>query len=223
MPIVYLLRHAQSTANTKGVLAGRDNRIGLSKKGFRQAKDLVHVIDNLKIQKIYCSPLTRCIQTIDPYMQKRPKTLFEVDSRLIEMDYGGWSGKRLSTLSRKPQWQTVKHKPSTFTFPNGEGFKAMRNRVESILKDLKEQTSPVLVVSHGDIIKMFLAVTVRLKTDDFQRFIVEPGSISTISISKYGNSLVSSNALSNISSGRNISNVLGGGDFITKRFTWWGR
>jgi probable phosphoglycerate mutase len=223
MPIVYLLRHAQSTANSKGILAGRDNKIGLSKKGFKQAKSLVQVLDHLKIQKIYSSPLTRCIQTIDPYLQKRPETLFQIDDRLVEMDYGSWSGKKLSSLSRKPQWQQVQSKPSTFVFPSGESFRAMRSRIESVLKQLKDEKNPVLLVTHGDIIKMILAVAVGLKSDDFQRFIVEPGSISTISISKSNIYLVSSNSLLSARLSSKVSNALGGGDLMTSRFKWWRR
>ena len=223
MPIVYLLRHAQSTANTKGILAGRDNKIGLSKKGFKQARSLVQVLDALKIQKIYCSPLTRCIQTVNPYMQKRPKTLFAVDHRLVEMDYGSWSGKKLSSLSRKPQWQQIQKKPSTFVFPNGEGFKAMRSRVESILRDLGDEDAPALLVTHGDIIKMFLAVAVGLKTDDFQRFIVEPGSISTIGINNHQISLVNTNTLASTRVDKKVSNTLGGGDIISNRLKLWWR
>jgi len=35
MPIIYLLRHAQSVANTKGILAGQDNSVELSKDGHK--------------------------------------------------------------------------------------------------------------------------------------------------------------------------------------------
>jgi probable phosphoglycerate mutase len=223
MPIVYLLRHAQSTANTKGILAGRDNSVELTKKGFKQAKNLVPVIEQLKVAKIYCSPLTRCIQTIDPYMQKRANASFNVDERLIEMDYGSWSGKKLSSLASKREWRIVQSKPSSFTFPKGESFRSMRARVESILKELSNQKQPILLVTHGDIIKMFLAVAVGLKTDDFQRFVVEPGSISTISINKGSNSIVSSNTNSSAALNNPITNVIGGGDFIAKGFKWWNR
>jgi probable phosphoglycerate mutase len=223
MPIVYLLRHAQSTANTKGILAGRDNSVELTKKGFKQAKNLVPVIEQLKVAKIYCSPLTRCIQTIDPYMQKRANTLFDVDKRLIEMDYGSWSGKKLSSLASKRDWRIVQSKPSRFTFPKGESFRSMRARVESILKELSNQKQPILLVTHGDVIKMFLAVAIGLKTDDFQRFVVEPGSISTISINKGSYSIVSSNTNSSAALNNPITNVIGGGDFIAKGFKWWNR
>ena len=223
MPIVYLLRHAQSTANTKGILAGRDNSVELTKKGFKQAKNLVPVLEQLKVAKIYCSPLTRCIQTIDPYMQKRANAPFNIDERLIEMDYGSWSGKKLSSLARKREWRIVQSKPSSFTFPKGESFRTMRARVESILRELSNQKQSILLVTHGDIIKMFLAVAVGSKTDDFQRFFVEPGSLSTISINKGSYSIVSSNTYSSTALSNPIANVIGGGDFRAMGKKWWNR
>jgi len=130
MPIVYMLRHAQSVANTKGILAGQDNSVQLSKDGHKQAKMLAPYLSKLKINRIYSSPLTRCIQTIQPYMQLNPDLDFEIDERFIEMDYGIWSGKRLSVLSRDRRWRSVQNKPSTFTFPQGESFRSMRKRVD---------------------------------------------------------------------------------------------
>ena len=44
MPIIYLLRHAQSVANTKGILAGQDDSVELSKAGFKQARTHLFLI-----------------------------------------------------------------------------------------------------------------------------------------------------------------------------------
>ena len=73
MPIIYLLRHAQSVANTKGILAGQDDSVELSKAGFKQAESLISYLSAIKFSKVYSSPLTRCIQTIAPFMEKNSK------------------------------------------------------------------------------------------------------------------------------------------------------
>ena len=123
MPIIYLLRHAQSVANVKGILAGQDNSVELSKEGFQQSKELVNYLATLKINQVYCSPLTRCVQTITPFMKANPKVDFQIKSELLEMNYGEWSGKKLRSLSRDKRWKSVQNKPSSFTFPQGESFK----------------------------------------------------------------------------------------------------
>jgi probable phosphoglycerate mutase len=214
MPIVYLLRHAQSVANTKGILAGQDDSVELSKDGFKQSKELANYLQTLKVSQVYCSPLTRCI----------PKIEFQIEPELIEMNYGEWSGKKLRTLSKDKRWKNVQNKPSTFTFPQGESFKQMRRRVEGLIRDLSAQKGPILLVTHGDIIKMILAASLGLPIDKFQSFVAEPASISTISIGKSSNSIIQSNykiKSSNMSDFK--SNVLGGGNLLGKPIRWWNK
>jgi len=224
MPIVYLLRHAQSVANTKGILAGQDDSVELSKDGFKHSKELANYLQTLKVSQVYCSPLTRCIQTITPFMKANPKIEFQIEPELIEMNYGDWSGKKLRTLSKDKRWKNVQNKPSTFTFPQGESFRQMRRRVEGLIKDLSAQKGPILLVTHGDIIKMFLAASLGLPIDKFQSFVAEPASISAISLGKSSNSVIQSNykiKSSNMSDFK--ANVLGGGNLLGKPIRWWNK
>ena len=223
MPVIYLLRHAQSTANTKGVLAGQDYAVGLSDQGSKQAKALVKVIEQLRPSRIFCSPLTRCKETIDPYLSKYPNCKFEFREELIEMDYGSWSGKKLNHLQGKKDWRLVQNVPSKFTFPNGESFKSLRRRVELILKGVSKEKGPLMFVTHGDVIKMALSIASNSKLDDFQRFIVEPGSISTINYGLTKLSIISSNNFAPKSFVNVVNQVaLGGGDII-KKLRWFRR
>lgn len=222
MPIVYLLRHAQSVANTKGILAGQDDSVELSKDGFKQSKELINYLATLKINQVYCSPLTRCVQTITPFMKANPKVEFQIKSDLIEMNYGDWSGKKLRTLSRDKRWRSVQNKPSSFTFPQGESFKQMRRRVDALINDLSLEKGPVLLVTHGDIIKMILAASLALPIDKFQSFVAEPASISAISIGKSANSVIQSNyKIKNSDLSSFKSNVLGGGNLLGNPKKWW--
>ena len=42
------------------------------------------------------------------------------DKGLLECDFGDWTGGKLKTLSKTPEWKTVQRYPSGFRFPNGE-------------------------------------------------------------------------------------------------------
>jgi broad specificity phosphatase PhoE len=75
MPIVYLLRHAQSTANTKGILAGRDNSVELTKKGFKQAKILFQSSNNLKLQRSIAARLQDAFKLLIPICKKEQMRL----------------------------------------------------------------------------------------------------------------------------------------------------
>jgi broad specificity phosphatase PhoE len=102
------------------------------------------------------------------------------------MNYGSWNGKALQDLSKKRDWQKIQEAPSKFTFPDGESFNQLRKRVSSFLTDIEGKDGPILIVSHGDVIKMILACTLGLPTDKFQKFVVAPASISIINYD-YGN------------------------------------
>lgn len=224
MPTIYLLRHAQSVANTKGILAGQDYSVVLSKEGEQQARKLVSHLSTLKIQKIYSSPLTRCLQTIEPFMQSNPDIDFKVDERFIEMDYGTWSGRRLSALSRDRNWRLVQKSPSSFTFPKGESFKSMRRRVDKALGDLRGEKETALIISHGDVIKMVLASTLGLPIDRFQNFVVEPASLTVISLNMKSSMVLQTNlkVSAQITQGAG-KNQLGGGDSHRNTKRWFSR
>ena len=223
MPIIYLLRHAQSVANTKGILAGQDDSVELSKTGFNQAKSLTSYLSAVKFSKVYSSPLTRCLQTITPFMERNPKIDFQVDNRVIEMNYGKWSGQNLATLSKSSKWKQVQNNPAGFTFPQGESFKSMRKRVDLALDDLKSMKGPILVVTHGDIIKMAITSSLGLPINRFQSFVVEPASLTIINLEKSGATILQSNfKVSQSVISRFGSNQIGGGNILTGN-RWWRR
>lgn len=224
MPIVYMLRHAQSVANTKGILAGQDNSVALSKMGQHQSRLLVPYLSSIKFSKIYSSPLLRCIQTIEPFMQVNPDLDFKIDERFIEMDYGKWSGRRLAALSREKRWRAIQSKPSTFTFPDGESFRQMRRRVDLAILDLKNQKGPILIITHGDIIKMAVASLLDMPIDKFQSFVAEPASLTIFSIDKTKATLLQSNyKISKDIIKYFKGNQLGGGNALSSIKKWWQR
>lgn len=222
MPIIYLLRHAQSVANVEGILAGQDDSVDLSKQGFQESKKLIAHLESLKISQVFCSPLRRCVQTITPFMNSNPNMEFLIEPNLIEMDYGQWSGRKLNSLAKDRRWKVIQNKPSTFTFPDGESFKQMRKRVEKVISVSNSYKDPILMVSHGDVIKMFLATAMNLPIDRFQSFLIEPASISAVSVNKNRNTILRTNYRMTASELKIFkSNQLGGGNSFGKASRWW--
>ena len=108
---VFLVRHAHSSANLKGILAGRDNRVSLSERGKREALDLAQYLSGFLFDEIHVSPLKRCKETIAPYLSQTGQKA-KSNSELIEMDYGSWSGKALGTLSKTELWKSIQNRPA---------------------------------------------------------------------------------------------------------------
>lgn len=185
-----MIRHAHSQANLAGVLSGRRPNVHLSKEGIEQSKDLARRLGDFVPHQIRISPMERCLETITPWLiqsseskAKRPKPI--VDQGLTEVDYGDWSGKKLSVLSRHKLWSVVQNTPSQMYFPKGEGILEMQTRaLQSIHKSIdRKAKAPLVIVSHGDVIKSIVAASLGMHIDEFQRIIIDPSSISVIDFS----------------------------------------
>ena len=182
MTTFLLLRHAHSVANKAGILAGQLEGIGLSKDGIAQVNKLTSSFENLKIDRILSSPMQRYLETVEGIARSKRKRI-SIDKRLIEMNYVSWSGKKLSKLSRMKEWKVIQTKPSAFRFPQGESFKELEERIESLLKDLsrKYPKETILIITHGDIVKIAASLTVGSGLNNFQKFAVDPCSLTTLS------------------------------------------
>ncbi len=211
---VVLVRHAHSTANLKGVLAGRDNRIGLSPRGKREAGELASLLAREEFDVIYSSPLRRCRETIAPLLELKEQKVEFLDD-LIEMEYGNWSGKLLAVLAKEELWKVIQTRPSTVRFPGGESFFEMSLRANQAVLARSVGRRRILIISHGDVIKAIVAFHLGLNLDLFQRISVDPASITTIRIPN--SHVIQVNSISHLSKEENRGNVkrdrfsLGGG------------
>ncbi len=186
MATVILLRHARSSANSSGVLAGRTPGVGLDEKGREQAQALARRLAPLPLAAVVTSPLQRCRQTVGPLLTERGLEPVS-DRRLAEVDYGEWTGRELKVLGKEPLWRVVQQHPSAAVFPGGEGLAGMAARSVAAVREhdavLAARHGPDavwLACTHGDVIKAVLADALGLHLDSFQRIVVDPCSISVV-------------------------------------------
>lgn len=193
---VILVRHAHSTANLKGILAGRDNRVALSPRGKQEAEELAEHLDLFEFDGIFSSPLRRCRETIAPFLERRGSKALYLDG-LLEMEYGDWSGKPLASLAKEDLWKSIQTRPSTVRFPHGESFSEMSLRANQTVLDRAKGKKRILVVSHGDVIKSMVAFHLGLSLDQFQRISIDPASVTTVRLPS--SQVVSVNVTSHLS------------------------
>ena len=185
-----LIRHAHSEANAAGILSGRLPNVHLSEKGIKPAADLSQRLGSFPVAQLRISPMERCFETIQPWINDFPVPRSKnfapvIDHNISEVDYGVWSGKKLSVLSKNKLWKTVQESPSRMYFPSGEGIAQMQARaMQSVheLADLKKKGAGV-IVSHGDVIKAIVASALGIHLDEFQRVVIDPASITVIEYS----------------------------------------
>jgi probable phosphomutase (TIGR03848 family) len=182
---IILLRHAHSVANEKGILSGQLPGVTLSSKGLEQAKELVARIGASSFDSIRISPMQRCQETIQPWLESKHSSglgKLVLDDQLIEMNYGSWSGRSLRSLSKERLWKQIQSVPSKVIFPDGERFTAMQKRAfQSVLDAIAEKPNGNhLLVSHGDVIKAVTAKLLTMKLDNFQSLVIDPASITVL-------------------------------------------
>lgn len=184
-----LLRHGHSAANASGRLTGQLPGVGLSPEGERQAKALVDRIGGGAIDFLHLSPIERCQLTIDPWLRsKHSRSLerMEIVDGLTELDFGRWSGRKLTSLMKEPMWREVQSTPSKVKFPEGESFRQAQRRSVAAFEKIRELpgSKTHLIVSHSDTIKLILSHYLGQRLDDFQRIQISPASFTLLRESK---------------------------------------
>ena len=193
--LVLLVRHGQ-TPTTGKILPGRASGLHLADLGNTQAREAAARLSVLKkVDAVYASPLERARETAAP-IAKALGHKVKIDRGLLECDFGDWTGAELSKLMKLPEWTTVQRAPSTFTFPNGESFTEMQSRMVSTLDDIRQrhEGGVVVCVSHADPIKAAVAHAMGTHLDLFQRIVISTCSISAISYSSFGPTVLTVNS-----------------------------
>lgn len=188
MATLILARHGRTAANATGVLAGRSKGVHLDELGIEQSRAAGERMAGLPLAAIVSSPLERCRETareLRRHQADSPKVVAE--RRLLECDYGTWTGRTLSELAKETLWGTVQAQPSAARFPEGESLAQMAARSVAACREwdarVEAEHGPGAVwvaVTHGDVVKSVLADALGLHLDLFQRISVDPASLSVI-------------------------------------------
>jgi probable phosphomutase (TIGR03848 family) len=177
-----LLRHARSAANGSGTLAGRTPGVGLDETGDEQAQGLPERLRGVPLSRVVSSPLQRCQETVAALVAERELDPV-VEQRLAEVDYGDWTGRKVTDLTGEDLWKVVQQHPSAAVFPGGEGLAEVQSRAVTAVREHDRQVGDDqvwLLCSHGDVIKSVLADALGLHLDSFQRIVVDPCSVSVV-------------------------------------------
>ena len=169
---LFLLRHGDT--GMKGRYVGSSD-VPVCDKGMDQVRKTGRLLRAASIDKIYCSPMLRCRQTLD--LLEMPE-VGDFNDLLKEVDFGRWEGKQFEEILQSDEelvqsWVTV---PDTFTFPEGESVNGFRSRVTAFASQLDmESDEGVLVVAHGGVIRHLLCTLLNLTPDKYLAFDVQPG------------------------------------------------
>jgi probable phosphoglycerate mutase len=156
----------------------------LSPHGSRQALNIVHMLEHIRIDAIYSSPLDRTIETALPLAHDRGLLILSEDA-FLEVDDGEWTGMRFDELENDPRWKQFHTFRNGCIIPGGELMVEVQSRMVGKLMELqkKHPGEVVAVFSHNDPIKSVLAFFLGVSLDLFLRIRIDTGSISIIVVS----------------------------------------
>lgn len=156
---VYFLRHGESESNTLNILYNRGDKYGLTEKGVGQVKKILSELENIKVDKIYSSPLLRAKQTAQ-IVADNFNLDFEITDSLSEFDVGilNETGDE-STFRREQeivdQWLIRKNWDEKFE--DGESYNEIKERFFKLLELIRtKEHENIILVSHGGLIQCVL-------------------------------------------------------------------
>lgn len=182
---IYLLRHGEiESAGEKRFIGIKD--VSLSMNGIYQAEMLQHFFNNIYIDKIYCSSLTRTIQTAKIINENRDIQLVKEDN-LREINMGIWEGKTFEEIKTKfpHEFERRIKEIDTFKPAGGESFIECRERAVSVFKRISgESFESIIITAHAGINRSIISDILGIPINNIFKFKQDYGCINKITIDK---------------------------------------
>ena len=159
-PRVYLVRHGETDWNAAGRLLSFTDE-PLNERGREQALSLGAALATVHWSRLISSPLIRARQTAEVILSSGcgPPPI-EIDDRLREVDFGPYEGWTEAQLEADPV--AVTRRRDGAELPGVEPDDAVVERARSFLVSLEQQPGATLVVGHGRMLRILIAVALGL-------------------------------------------------------------
>lgn len=183
---VLLVRHGSHDLLGK-VLCGRMEGVSINAAGLGEARAAARRLQAESLAAVYTSPRQRCVETascIGGVVGHKPV----VAEALEEIDFGDWNGASFADLEGDADWDAWNSRRGSARPPNGESMAEVQARLDGFFAQLAERHpgESVAAISHSDVIKAALCRALDLPLDRYDRFDVNPGSISTLLVGDWG-------------------------------------
>lgn len=155
---LYLIRHGITSGNLEGKYIGTTD-LPLCEEGVDAISSLVALDVYPHVQKVYSSPLKRCLETVDIIY---PERLLKRIDGIAEMDFGEYEGKTHEELSADKDYIEWLKGGYEAAAPGGESFGHFTIRcldgLEEIFKDMMaNDVTSAAVITHSGVIMNLLS------------------------------------------------------------------
>jgi probable phosphomutase (TIGR03848 family) len=182
MTTFLLIRHGLTDAVGQ-MMTSHDAGVHLNPEGRDQAASLPTRLGVVPIAAIYASPLERARETAQPIADARGLHV-EIEPRLIEVQFGGWTGRKFADMAPDPDWRLYNAFRGVTRPPGGEGLIDVQKRAVDALLDLRDRhrDQVVAIVSHADTLRAILLYFLGMPIDFVQRIEIAPARISVLQL-----------------------------------------
>ena len=184
-----LIRHPKTEANERKLVYGWTDAL-YSEAGKATIPWIVEKLHDVKIDRIYTSPLTRTRLLAEAIaagcgVGAAPEIL--EDHRIMEMNFGKFENKTTAELEKEypEEFRSYRENFNDAVVPGGESYRQVAERAVAFLKEIyqrheEERTGEeetVVVVSHSLVIHAAMGYLLGVDLDDVWHFKTEPGTV----------------------------------------------
>ena len=167
MQAFILFRHGKISKEWRDRFYGRLD-VPLSDEGIKESIDVVNTLSSLDgIVRVYSSPLERALFPARLLAERKGIELI-IDPLLVEIDYGGWSGRRRAEVLSDPlYWE--RFRDEGVRAPNGESIRDIRDRARAFWERVKgiEPKGINIVFTHGGFLRALFCELLSLPSKHF--------------------------------------------------------
>lgn len=177
---IYLLRHGKiALKKNEQVYIGHID-IPLSDEGICQARSLQEKFAGMKIAAVFCSDLTRSVQTAKLIAEKLDA---QVQSRfdLREISMGEWEGKSFREIAQTypaeyaKRGQDIAH----YRIPGAESFAECKSRIVAAFTDIVNTTAgDLIIVGHAGSNRLLLSHILGMPIENIFRISQDYGCVN---------------------------------------------
>jgi broad specificity phosphatase PhoE len=179
-----LIRHGEVDTRYQNKFGGWID-MNLSPKGRNQAGILADYLRRKTLDAVYASPMKRVQQTVAPTLKRNGHDQTILNG-LREINFGDWTGLGWQEVEERFKFQSHEwlEQIQSGGAPNGESGRVFRQRVEPCLLQIisRHRGQNVAIFCHGGVIRMMLAILLKLPLPKTNHFDIEYAGITQVAL-----------------------------------------
>ncbi len=172
MTEIVLVRHGETEWSRSGQHTGRTD-VPLTEAGQRQADQIASKLGGREFAAVWTSPLQRALET---GRRSGLSSAAEIDTDLLEWDYGIYEGTTTADVRREtPDWTVWTH-PIT----DGESVESVGSRADSVISRALEIDGDTCLFAHGHFLRILAARWLGLPAQAGRLLALNTATVSTL-------------------------------------------